>query len=280
MKRQEYHIHGAFVSDGHKGENGPQGPAQLFQTVSSLPADPLGIDQFEEVSGKTPSYNNLCDLDRAICTMTHIVAGLEKNKVDVFEREHIVVALKHGNCCGAAFHKDPTEAIRGALAGDLIAVFGGVVILNFPVTRDVAENLLYFRQEKGKRFLAMVVAPSFKREARESFGNSCVLLENAELLRLNAGHLDTTNLVRPVRGGFLVQKNYTHVPDFAHDEMARYGALLPNVVVDMLLGWAVGSTSNSNTITLVRDRRLIANAVGQQDRVGAARLAVDRGMRS
>ena len=44
----------------------------------------------------------------------------------------------------------------------------------------------------------------------------------------------------------------------------------------MILAWAIGSTSNSNTVTLVRDNMLIGNGVGQQDRVGGCKLAVMR----
>ena len=45
---------------------------------------------------------------------------------------------------------------------------------------------------------------------------------------------------------------------------------------DLILAWAVGCTSNSNTITLVKDGMLLGNGVGQQDRVGAAQLAIMR----
>ena len=44
----------------------------------------------------------------------------------------------------------------------------------------------------------------------------------------------------------------------------------------MILASAIGATSNSNTITIVRDGRLVGNGVGQQDRVGAAKLAISR----
>ena len=48
------------------------------------------------------------------------------------------------------------------------------------------------------------------------------------------------------------------------------------ILQDVILAWAVGCTSNSNTITLVKDGRLMGNGVGQQDRVGAAKLAILR----
>ena len=49
-----------------------------------------------------------------------------------------------------------------------------------------------------------------------------------------------------------------------------------NIVVDLILAWAIGCTSNSNTIAIVRDGKLLGNGVGQQDRVGAAKLAISR----
>ena len=48
------------------------------------------------------------------------------------------------------------------------------------------------------------------------------------------------------------------------------------VCLDLILAWAIGCTSNSNTITIVRDGKLLGNGVGQQDRVGAAKLAIAR----
>ncbi len=54
------------------------------------------------------------------------------------------------------------------------------------------------------------------------------------------------------------------------------GTFDTEVIRSVILAWAVGATSNSNTITLVKDGRLVGNGVGQQDRVGAAKLAIFR----
>ena len=45
---------------------------------------------------------------------------------------------------------------------------------------------------------------------------------------------------------------------------------------DLLLAWAIGSTSTSNTITLAKDGMILGNGVGQQDRVSAVELALKR----
>jgi phosphoribosylaminoimidazolecarboxamide formyltransferase/IMP cyclohydrolase len=58
--------------------------------------------------------------------------------------------------------------------------------------------------------------------------------------------------------------------------MKVIGMLTNRMMKDLLIAWGIGSTSNSNTITIVNDEMLIGNGVGQQDRVGAAELAIKR----
>jgi phosphoribosylaminoimidazolecarboxamide formyltransferase/IMP cyclohydrolase len=78
-----------------------------------------------------------------------------------------------------------------------------------------------------------------------------------------------------VRGGFLLQPNYTFVLDLKDPDLKKYGQAAAEQEDDMLLAKAIGDTSNSNTVTLVRHGQLIANGVGQQARVRGAKLAVN-----
>jgi phosphoribosylaminoimidazolecarboxamide formyltransferase/IMP cyclohydrolase len=66
------------------------------------------------------------------------------------------------------------------------------------------------------------------------------------------------------------------VLDLGAEYIQSHGDVSDQQKQDMVLGWAVGCTSNSNTITLVKDGQLIGNGVGQQDRVGAGQLALTR----
>ena len=99
---------------------------------------------------------------------------------------------------------------------------------------------------------------------------------NPALANLTAASLETAAIYRNVRGGMLVQPNYTFVADLQADYIERHGSVTPQQERDLIQAWAVGSTSNSNTICIVRDGRMLGNGVGQQDRVGAAKLAVTR----
>jgi phosphoribosylaminoimidazolecarboxamide formyltransferase/IMP cyclohydrolase len=111
-------------------------------------------------------------------------------------------------------------------------------------------------------------------------GDKCRFIVNPALGKMANG-LDVAPRLRQVRGGFLMQPNYTFTPDFEEGLMLKkFGEATDQQEVDMALAWAIGSTSNSNTITLVKNGQLIGNGVGQQDRVGAANLVVERARRS
>jgi phosphoribosylaminoimidazolecarboxamide formyltransferase/IMP cyclohydrolase len=164
------------------------------------------------------------------------------------------------------------------LQGDLRAIFGGSVMLNFNVDEKVAEELIHKFAGEGRRLLDIVAGPSFTPEAVEILSRKkgkCRLLANPAILKAGLSSLDTAKKFRYVRGGFMEQPNYTFLPSIA---LAKEGVpeLAKEVLRDVILAWAIGCTSNSNTITLVKDGRLYGNGVGQQDRVGAAKLAIFR----
>ena len=254
------------------GENGWQTPAALYSTSGS---DPLALDKFTLVQGTAPSYNNYCDLDRLLQTITHISAAFEAN---CWEIPNIAVGGKHGNPCGAAYGSRK-DAIRKMVSGDTRAIFGGLVITNFELTEELAELLLTHDQPSGRRLLDGVIAPSVTDEAKEMLkrkGDKCRLFINPALGSLGLDSLDQARRIRYVRGGFLAQPNYTFVPDFSHPDIEVIGELTTEQEYQLLLASAIGRTSNSNTVTLVNDGMLIGNGVGQQDRVGACKLAVSR----
>jgi len=278
-------IFGDKVLECAYGENAYQKPADLYENFLSdvgrpkfgrPTSDSLAIHNWKLIAGNPMSYNNYCDLDRMIQTMTHIGAGFEKNFGKV---PFITIGAKHGNACGAGISpktvfgeipedrlRDEVDAVDKMLQGDLRAIFGGCVMLNFPVDEEIAEELINKYSPEGvRRLLDIVSAPSFSSEAVEILSRKkgkCRLLANPGIFKAGLSSLDFSSRFRFVRGGFLTQPNYTFVPEIKNS--------------DVLLAWGVGCTSNSNTITLVKEGRLMGNGVGQQDRVGAAKLAIFR----
>jgi phosphoribosylaminoimidazolecarboxamide formyltransferase/IMP cyclohydrolase len=254
------------------GENAPQAPARLF----SVGNDPLAPSKLKLLAGTEPSYNNLAEIDRQLQTITHIAAGFDKN---FGKTPFIALGTKHGNPCGAAAGDDSIKVIRKMVMGDPRAIFGGLVMLNFPVDEKVAEELLTYGMKSGRRLLDGISAPSFTKEAIKMMGrkgDKCRFLANPALKRLGKNSLDKAVRFRYVRGGFLQQPNYIFVLDFSSKDVNCSGKPTLAQKRDMVLAWAICATSNSNTITLAKNGQLIGNGVGQQDRVSCCELAIKR----
>lgn len=260
------------------GENAYQTPAALYRS-STADDDSLSLDKFELIDGAPPSYNNFCDIGRLVQTVTHIAATMDVNLHHV---PAIAVAVKHGNACGAAVNYGKAEAVEAMLGGDPLAIFGGLVMVNFTVDEEVA-NLLLYHGSKTKRILDGIIAPCFDEAAVKMLGRKggkCRLLANPALAELNRASLDDKPIIRPVRGGFLRQPNYTFILDLADQSLEKHGRVNEMQEVDMLLAKAICDTSNSNTITLVKNGMLIGNGTGQQSRVSGALLAISLAERS
>lgn len=265
---------GQRVAPTKYGENPWQTPAGLYAD-NRVATDLLGLDQFTHQKGWELSYINETDMHRLLQTLTHIAAGFEVNFGKV---PFAAVGVKHGNACGAGVADTAVEAVQKMLEGDEIAIFGGVVMVNGPIDADVATALMQYHMPEGQnRLLDGVVGSEVTPEAMEILSRAKLrVVTNPALAGLSKASLETTAIYRNVRGGMLVQPNYTFVVDYSADYMEQHGDLSEQAKKDMLLAWAVGSTSNSNTICIVKDGRMLGNGVGQQDRVGAAKLAVSR----
>lgn len=256
------------------GEN-PQQAEAGFYADNRVGIDPLGLDQFQHVQGMERSFVNMTDIDRLLQTATHIAAGFERNFKNV---PPLAVGVKHGNACGAAIAENHVDAVKQMLEGDSRAIFGGVVMINGEIDKAVAQALMHHEMKGGgSRLLDGVVCSSVTKEALELLSRKKLrVVINPALADLSEASLDSARRLRPVRGGWLAQPNYDFVMDFSAEHMDFYGELTEGQKQDLILAWAVGSTSNSNTITLVKDGKLIGNGGGQQDRVGAGQLALTR----
>ena len=258
------------------GENAYQTPSYLYQSADGL----FSPDKFKLLTETPLSYNNFCDRDKVLGTITHFSAGFKKN----FDKavSFFAIAVKHGNACGVGISSDPIEALKKMIEGDVRAIHGGSVFTNFKIGEDEAELLIHYQmKEGGRRLLDTITAPDFGPNAIEILARKkgkCRIVINRELENLSGESLDESLRIRNVRDGFLVQPNYTFVPDFkeASIESDSPADLNEKIKLDLVLAWAIGSNANSNTITIVKDGKLIGNGVGQQDRVGAAKLAIMR----
>jgi phosphoribosylaminoimidazolecarboxamide formyltransferase/IMP cyclohydrolase len=204
------------------------------------------------LQGKPLSYNNI--LDAAAAT------GLARDL-----RGAGCVIVKHANPCGVAEADDLLAAWAGALAGDPVSAFGGVVALTGPVDAPLAEKLTSI-------FLEVVAAPEVTPEAREILArkpNLRVLLDPG----LGAPPLPGLEL-RSAGGALLVTQADVALDDPAAWTVATRRAPTGDERDALELAWRVCRHVKSNAIVLVKGRDVVGVGAGQMSRVDSARLAV------
>jgi phosphoribosylaminoimidazolecarboxamide formyltransferase / IMP cyclohydrolase len=230
------------------GENPHQGAA--FYAVDG-PDGPWGLGAASQVAGKELSYNNLLDADAALALVA----------------EHggrpFATIVKHTNPCGAAFGATLEEAYTGALEGDPVSAFGGVVGLSRPLDAATAKRI-------AAVFTEVVVAPAFEEEALAMLAGKPSL----RLVRVDPDRPARWLGVRSVAGGLLAQE-----PDPGGDDPAGWALLAgdppgPELLADLALAWSVAGHVKSNAIVLARDGRVVGVGAGQQSRVDSVRIAV------
>ena len=204
---------------------------------------------FEQLHGKEISYNNLLDIDAAVSLMAEFT-------------EPTFAILKHNNACGCATRQTILEAWTDALAGDPVSAFGGVLIANRPIDKDVAEEI-------NKIFFEVIIAPEYTEEAL------AVLFQKKNrivLRQLKA--LDTTMQYRSVLNGALVQQRDLAVETPADLTVVTTEAPTAQQVSDLLFANKIVKHSKSNAIVLAKNDMLLASGIGQTSRVDALRQAI------
>jgi phosphoribosylaminoimidazolecarboxamide formyltransferase / IMP cyclohydrolase len=235
---------GRLVRALRYGEN-PHQAAAFYATGGD------GLGGAVQLAGKELSYNNLLDADAALALAAEH-AG-----------RPFAVIVKHTNACGAAFGATLEEAYAGALEGDPVSAFGGVVGLSLPLDGATAARI-------GQVFTEVVVAPGFDDDARAALAGRPSLRLLQAGLRRPAGDLQ----VRSVAGGLLAQEADPGGDDPAGWALAAGEPPGPELLADLGLAWSVAAHVKSNAIVLARGGKVVGVGAGQQSRVDSVRIAV------
>ncbi|MGZ6708991.1 MAG: bifunctional phosphoribosylaminoimidazolecarboxamide formyltransferase/IMP cyclohydrolase [Solirubrobacteraceae bacterium] len=238
------------VVDLPYGEN----PHQRAAYYAQVGARAGVLSQVRQHHGKQISFNNVLDLDSA----RRIVRDLDGPAC---------VIVKHNNPCGAAVASSPLEAYRAAFACDPLSAFGGVIVLNRRIDRELAEAL-------SKQFVEVLFAPGYDDGALEVLRRkpNVRLLEDQERRVPATAEQD----VRQVTGGLLVQDADRVVVDPATMQVATSRAPDEREWADLLFAWRIGRHVKSNAIVLARDGATVGIGAGQMSRVDSVRLAVEK----
>ncbi|MCQ2282126.1 MAG: bifunctional phosphoribosylaminoimidazolecarboxamide formyltransferase/IMP cyclohydrolase [Bacteroidales bacterium] len=205
---------------------------------------------FTKLNGKEISYNNLGDIDAA-CSL-----------IDDFEETTFAI-LKHNNACGLACRTNLLDAWKDALAGDPVSAFGGILISNRKITKEVAE-------EMHKIFFEVCIAPDYDEEALAILKGK----KNRIILKRNEFKMHN-KMFRNVLDGVLVQDRDNVVSTAA--DMAKSVTSTPiteSQARDLAFATILVKHTKSNAIVLAKDGQLCASGTGQTSRVDALRQAI------
>ncbi|MFD0316842.1 bifunctional phosphoribosylaminoimidazolecarboxamide formyltransferase/IMP cyclohydrolase [Streptomyces flavalbus] len=229
------------------GEN-PHQPAALYVDGTG------GLAQAEQLHGKEMSYNNYTDTDAA-------------RRAAYDHAEPCVAIIKHANPCGIAVGADVAEAHRKAHACDPLSAYGGVIAVNRPVSREMAEQV-------AEIFTEVIVAPDYEEGALDALTKK----KGIRVLRCPEGPGNPVE-VKPVDGGALLQvtdRLQADGDDPANWTLATGEALDADELAELAFAWKACRAVKSNAILLAKDGASVGVGMGQVNRVDSAKLAVER----
>ncbi len=238
------------VLDLSYGEN----PHQRAALYSEVGLRSHILSRCSKLHGRALSFNNVLDLDSA------------RALVGDFEQPACVI-VKHNNPCGVAVGADALEAYLKALACDPLSAYGGVIALNRPVGRELAEEL-------HKNFVEVLSAPGYEDGALE-------VLQQKEAIRIlceeERRQQDPSERdVKRVMGGLLVQDRDGDPEPREIMEAVTSNQPSEQQWDDMLFAWTVCRRVRSNAIVIAKDGATLGIGAGQMSRVDSVRLAVEK----
>jgi phosphoribosylaminoimidazolecarboxamide formyltransferase/IMP cyclohydrolase len=208
-------------------------------------------EAFDQIHGKEISYNNLLDIDAAVSLM------------DEFS-ELTFAILKHTNACGVASRPSVAEAWKDALAADPVSAFGGILITNANIDKEVAGEI-------NNIFFEVIIAPDYDTDALE------ILMQKKNRIILIRKEVKTPSVqYRSLLNGVLVQDKDLSSRTIVEPEVVTDTCPTPEEAEDLLFANKIVKHSKSNAITLAKNKQLCASGVGQTSRVDALKQAIEK----
>lgn len=234
------------VQDMRYGEN-PHQKAAFYREIGKKKGSLVDAVQ---LNGKELSFNNINDTNGALELLKEFT-------------EPTVVACKHGNPCGVGSADDILEAWKKAFEADKTSIFGGIVVMNRPVTLELA-------QELKKIFLEVIVAPKYDEEALALLQQK----KNVRVLQLadiSVPQEKTALDLKKVNGGLIVQSIDSELLQEENLKVVTDAKPSKQQMEDLLFAWKVVKFTKSNGIAVAKDKQSIGIGPGQVNRIWATK---------
>lgn len=234
------------IQDMRYGEN-PHQRAAFYREIGKKTGS---LTDAVQVNGKELSFNNINDTNGALELLKEFT-------------EPTVVACKHGNPCGVGSADTIMEAWEKAYAADKVSIFGGIVVANREVTKELAEAM-------APIFLEVIVAPGYTKEALEVFAAK-KNLRVLELPGIEVPQDENAYDIKKVNGGIIVQTIDGKLMNQDEIKVVTDRAPSAKEMEDMMFAMKVVKFVKSNGIAIAKDKQSYGIGPGQVNRIWAAK---------
>ena len=212
-------------------------------------------DYFVKLHGKELSYTNVLDIEGAAALALEF-------------RRPTVGILKHTNPCGVGCaDEDLREAWEKAFETDKQAPFGGVIVINRPMTLALAKVI-------GEIFTDVIIAPDYEADARAHLQKK----KNLRLIQMLPGVAEALKqpVIRSAPGGLMVMDSDAKalgLDDIENKVVTERPPTMEEIEA-MRFAWRIVKNVKSNAIVFAAHDRTLGIGAGQMSRVDSCRIAV------
>ena len=224
------------------GENPNQKAYYLTNNKSNLFSSQL--------SGKSLGYNNILDVSEGL------------NCLKEFDDPTCVI-IKHNNPCGVASASSIKSAYLKAVKSDPVSSFGGVVLVNRKIDRDLA-RLIY------NKFYEVILAPKFNLLSLK------ILKSKKKLIIIDSSKLKGTNskIFKTVNSGTLYQDFNSYKISKSEIKLVSKKKPSDKTLEDLIFAYKVAKHVKSNAVVFARNKQTVGIGAGQMSRLDSTRMAI------
>ena len=242
------------------GQN-PGAPAAFYKEIGASGPSTATMEVIQE--GKGLGFINIGDLDLGL--------QFAKSCYDISEGKLVAAIVKHEMLSGVARGTNPFETYNRAFYADDLSNFGGVVVLSYEPTPNIARVIV----EQGKlRNTEVLVAPGYSDEVKEILKGRkdlrVVQIENMSNPIINNGIT-----YKRTDGGLLVENRFSPKTKTI-DDLDCISATKPTIsdLYTALFLWQATAYTRSNAVLIGVEDTVYGIGSGQRSRIDAAEDAI------
>jgi AICAR transformylase/IMP cyclohydrolase PurH len=212
-------------------------------------------------------------------SMTNVEDINNSMRIVSYFDEQACAVMKHVNPSGVAISNSSTDKLREvyikARDCDSLAAYGSVVGFNRPVDVDTARELM-------SSYVEGIVAPSYENGCMELFEEKknlrVIEVDGLDKLSKFVGDpMTPLDISVQIDGSLILQAPLlTKIKSPADLRFVTERAATQREQKDLVFSWYVCMNVRSNGVVLSKDNATIGIGTGQQDRVTAVQLALDK----